>query len=429
MFLNRILLLLVLPGAGFAQNFTAFTDVNVPGFDGAQTVLVRDSLIVAVAPTLKIPEQATVIRGKNRYLMPGLAEMHGHTPVPGGDPDSQFVKDMMLLYVANGVTLVRGMLGASGQLELRDRIQSGRIIGPTLYLAGPSFNGSSISSPKQAVEKVHQQVREGWDLLKVHPGLTRDEYDAMALTAQSAGIRFGGHVPESVGLEHSIAMGQHTFDHIDGYLQHLGVPGQSIDEKELQLIVAKSKLSKVWIVPTLVLWDHVIGLGDPDISIKWPENAFWPQQQVNNWYNALKVRSERQNQSRLQAYSDARDQVLMALHKGGVGIMLGTDSPQIFSVPGFSIHREMQAMVDAGMTAREVLHAGTTAVGEYLQGSHAVGRIAPGYQADLILTESDPQESLSTLRKPIGVMVRGIWLNRDHLQTRLDEIRSRYALQ
>lgn len=421
----RAIAILLLAVNARAQSLTAFTEINVFGMQAPQTVLVRDQLIVSVSPGRKIPTGAKVIDGKGLYMTPGLAEMHGHTPVPGGDPDSQFVKDMMFLYVANGVTLVRGMLGAPGQLELRSRIEMGKTLGPTLYLAGPSFNGNSISSPRDAIDRVQAQVAEGWDLLKVHPGLTRAEYDAMALTAHSLGIRFGGHVPGAVGLEHAIAMGQHTFDHIDGYLQYLGFPETPIDHEALADIAAKSRMSRVWIVPTLVLWDHVIGLGDPDQKISWFENAYWPRRQVQSWYRSLKNNAERGSQSQLQAYSDARDRVLMALHEAGVGIMLGTDSPQIFSVPGFSIHREMRAMVDAGMTADEILHAGTTNVSDYLQGSHAVGRIAPGYQADLIVTGDDPTASLAALQNPIGVMVRGHWLDANTIRARLDEIRAR----
>ena len=66
---------------------------------------------------------------------------------------------------------------------MKEKVASKELIGPTLYLAGPSFNGNSINSVEEASKKVIEQKEEGWDLLKIHPGLTLDEYDAMAQTA------------------------------------------------------------------------------------------------------------------------------------------------------------------------------------------------------------------------------------------------------
>ena len=87
---------------------------------------------------------------------------------------------------------------------------SGERSSPTLYLAGPGFSGRSIQSPEEAIQKVQQQKHEGWDLLKIHPGLTRAAYDAMATTAQQVGMRFVGHMPAEVGLLHALEMGQET---------------------------------------------------------------------------------------------------------------------------------------------------------------------------------------------------------------------------
>ena len=408
-----------------SATWQAITRVALDGRAGPQTVLVRDGLIYAVGRDLDIPETSSRIDGRGLHAIPGLAEMHGHTPVPQGNPDSDFVRDMMFLYVANGVTTVRGMLGGPGQLELRQRVNDGEVLGPTLFLAGPSFSGQSISSPGQAAKRVLAQKRAGWDLLKVHPGLTVAEYDTMAIAARQQGIRFGGHVPAGVGLRRAIAMGQHTFDHIDGYLQQLNVPQQAMDPDALAELVTLSRESGVWIVPTLVLWDYVIGLGDADKLIEQPDNDYWPQNQVRGWYLSMKNRQG--DQRALRAYSHARSSVLKALHEGDVGILMGTDSPQIFSVPGFSIHREMAAMQSAGMSPRAIIESGTENVARYLQGHRAIGRIAPGYQADLILTEDDPYENLATLRRPVGVMVQGRYLDRLALDEGLRAIRQKHT--
>lgn len=263
----------------------AFVNVTVIPMDEERllrrhTVVVQRGRITAVGPNdaVEVPANATRIDGTGKFLIPGLSEMHGHTPVPGGDPNNEFVENMMFLYVANGVTTVRGMLGARGQLELKAMANSGEMIGPTLYLAGPSFNGNSISSPAGAAERVRQQKRDGWDLLKVHPGLTREEYDSMAFAAAEVGIRFGGHVPEPVGLVHALKMGQQTFDHIDGFIAHLDAADKSIDEGKLRDIVRLTREAGAWVVPTQVLWEvGVLGLGNTNEFRQRPEMRYWPQ--------------------------------------------------------------------------------------------------------------------------------------------------------
>src|SRR5687768_77756 len=148
-----------------------------------QNVIVRDGKIESVSTKLaKMPAGTKVVDGTGKYLMPGLAEMHGHVP-PANAPNGA-TEDTLFLYDASGITTVRGMLGHPGQLELREKSKKGEIVAPNLYLAGPSFNGNSVNSPEEAVAKVRAQKQEGWDLLKVHPGLTLAEYDAMAKTAR-----------------------------------------------------------------------------------------------------------------------------------------------------------------------------------------------------------------------------------------------------
>ena len=240
--------------AGAAQD-VAFVNANVITMEDDEvtpgaTVLVSGDRIVAVGPDVEVPAGALRVDATGKFLLPGLAEMHGHVPRP--DEPAQYTEDVLFLYVANGITTVRGMLGAPGQLELRRRANSSEIVAPTLYLAGPSFSGGSINSPEQAVEKARRQSEEGWNLLKIHPGLTMEEYDAMATTAQEVGIRFGGHVPADVGLMHAIDRGQETFDHVDGYVEYLRtVNANEIDEEALAHAIARTKEVGAWVVPTM----------------------------------------------------------------------------------------------------------------------------------------------------------------------------------
>jgi imidazolonepropionase-like amidohydrolase len=418
-------------GATDAQTQTdrrvvVFLNVNVVPMDSArvlanQTVVVRGEQIVEVGPAskVKVPAGAVQIDGRGKYLMPGLAEMHGHVPPP--QAPKEFTEAVLFMYVANGVTTVRGMLGAPGQLELRERASRGEIVSPTLYLAGPSFNGNSVSSPEQAAEMVRQQKREGWDLLKVHPGLTRDEYDSMARTAREVGIRFAGHVPEDVGLAHALEMGQETIDHVDGYVEHLGADGAPLDEAKLAEVVRLTKKSGAWVVPTMALWETLLGVTPIEKLLSYPELVYMPAQQVKNWENAHRARQAHAQFDRKKAELTAanRKRILKALYDGGVPVIFGTDAPQQFSVPGFSVHREMASMLEAGLTPYQILLTATRNAGEYHKDKARFGTVAAGGRADLLLINGDPLKDLSNLGRRAGVMVRGRWLGEAEIQKRL----------
>jgi imidazolonepropionase-like amidohydrolase len=406
-----------------------FVNVNVVPMDSErvlrdQTVVVRGDRIVEIGPaaSVKPPEGALRIDGKGKYLMPGMAEMHGHVPPP--QAPRQFTEAVLLMYVANGVTTVRGMLGAPGQLELREQARRGEIISPTLYLAGPSFNANSVKSPEQAIEMVRQQKKEGWDLLKVHPGLTREQYDAMARTAREAGIGFAGHVPADVGIVHALKMGQETIDHVDGYVEHLEATDGPVDEKKLAELVRLTKEAGAGIVPTMILWETLLGIADLDIMMAYPELKYMPRPQVENWAKAHRNRQANPNfdRTRMEQIAKNRKRILQALHEAGVPILFGTDAPQQFSVPGFSIHREFPTMLDSGFSPYQILVSATRNPGEYFKAQDKFGTVATGSRADLVLVKGNPLEDIAHTENPAGVMVRGRWLEETEIQRRLQSI-------
>ncbi|MDA0377935.1 MAG: amidohydrolase family protein [Bacteroidetes bacterium] len=413
---------------------TAFVDVRVIPMDTERvleghTVLVEGDRIVAVGPreTVPVPADAVVIEGRGRHLMPGLAEMHGHIPPP--NQPAETVEEVLFLYLANGITTVRGMLGYPGQLDLRERANRGDLASPTLYLAGPSFNGNAVSSPAQAEERVRAQAAEGWDLLKIHPGLSREQYDAMARTANSLGIRFGGHVPADVGLDHALDMGQETFDHVDGYVEALGGGLTSVNVVELNRLVQKTIQKGAWIVPTMALWETLFLTTPLEDMLAYDELKYVPQTAVDSWSNQYRSRasSGQYDPATSRAVIDLRMRVLGALSDAGARILMGTDAPQQFSVPGFSLHREMLVMAGAGMSPRQIMVSGTRNVGDYFAHKDTFGRVAAGHRADLLLLESNPLEDISRIADHAGVMVRGTWYSRAEIDARLATIAAKYA--
>jgi hypothetical protein len=404
----------------------AFVNVNVLPMDSErvlanQTVITRGDRIIEVGPSekIKVPEGAKRIAAEGKYLIPGLGEMHGHNPPPGSS--EEYIEQVYFLFVANGVTTVRSMLGWPGQLELRDQVNSGELLGPTLFLAGPSFSGVSIKTAAQAEERVREQKKEGWDLLKVHPGLKRDHYDAMARTAKEVDIQFAGHIPAEVGLVHAIKSGQETIDHLDGYLEYLEGDRGPLDPAKLEEAVRLTREHGVWVVPTMRLWETIIGAADLEKMSAYPELKYMPAAEVERWKSAYKRLIERDGFDKERALRMARNRqvLLKALQDGGVKIIFGTDAPQQFSVPGFSIHREVRGMADSGLTPYEILRSATRNVGEYYKAVDQFGTITAGSRADLVLLEANPLENLAHLEKRSGVMLRGRWLPETEIQERL----------
>ena len=214
----------------------AFTNVTVIPMDrdrslSDQTVVVRGDRIVAMGRSADttVPDGATRIDGRGKFLMPGMAEMHAH--IPGGKAPDELMHRVLALFVANGVTTIRGMLGDPRHLPLRAAVAKGEVLGPTIFTSGPSFNGNTATSPEVAIKMVQDQKAAGYDLLKVHPGVPRAAFDAMAATANKLGIPFSGHVPADVGLERALSAKYHSIDHIDGYFEYAVRPGAPVDLK------------------------------------------------------------------------------------------------------------------------------------------------------------------------------------------------------
>jgi imidazolonepropionase-like amidohydrolase len=387
----------------------------------------KDGRFVEVGPAgkLKVPAGATRIDGRGKYLMPGLSEMHGHIPPPTAP--QAYIDDVLYLYVANGITTVRGMLGHAGQLDFREKAKRNEIVAPTLYLAGPSFSGATVKNPVQAAERVRQQKAEGWDLLKIHPGVSRESYDALAKTAREVGISFSGHVPAEVGILHALEQKQETIDHLDGYIEYLDKLGSPITDVQLVEIAKKTKEAGAWVVPTMVLWETIIGAPDAATLRAFPELKFMPRDIVKQWTEAFEGRQSTPQFSRAKAQRIAADRkrLLKVMDAQGVKILLGTDSPQQFSVPGFSIHREMKSMAEAGMKPYEILRSGTARVGEYLKSKDSFGTIAVGQRGDAVLLEANPLEDLGNYSRIAGVLVRGKWMPGSEIQAGLAKISAR----
>ena len=417
-----------------------FVNVNVVPMDreavlAAQTVVIDDDRIVAIGPvdSVPVPKQAVVVDGTDRFLLPGLAEMHAHVTAESG------FERLATLFVSQGVTTIRGMLGRGSHLELRRELLAGERFGPRLITSGPSLNGQSVSGARDAATKVRQQHAAGFDFIKVHPGLDADEFEALATTANELGMPFAGHVPVAAGIAGALRLRMATIDHLDGYFASMLPPdsdgaggyggffdvmlADEIGSDAVERSAAATAAAGTWNVPTEILVEAVIDATPEDELRARPEMAFVPATTLRRWFESRReAQAERGFDAATAARAiELRRLLILELHRAGAGLLLGSDAPQIFNVPGFSLHRELAVLVDAGLSPYEALRTGTVNAAEFLDldtGIVAVGRVA-----DLVLLDANPLEDIANSRRIHGVMVRGTWYARGDLDRRL----SRYV--
>jgi hypothetical protein len=409
-----------------------------------QTVLVQGQRITGIGPvgSLTVPDGALRIDGSGKFLLPGLAEMHGHLPsreaLEGLGQD--YLDRILFLFVANGITTVRAMLGAPDHLQIKAEIAMGERLGPQLFVAGPSFNGNSVPTAGAAWRRVTEQRAAGFDLLKIHPGIKRPVYDQLVATAQREDIPFAGHVPADVGLERALLSGQASVEHLDGYLETL-VTGDAprdlepfffgfslidhIDESKIESIADATRAAGCWNTPTQTLFENRFVDQPPEETAKRPEMQYVPQSMVDQWIEATGrslTEMEGYTPERGRRFLEVRRKLIAALRDAGAGILLGADTPQVFNVPGFATLQELGALVAAGLTPYEALAAGTRNPAIYFGLDESFGRVAVGQRADLLLLEANPLDDIQNIYRRAGVMLAGRWLSKEEIDQRLESL-------
>lgn len=435
----------VLVHSAFCQN-AAFIDVNVVPMDSSHIlanhdVVVENGIITDMGPTntIQIPPGAVTILGSGNYLMPGLADMHVHIYSDVSPWNDMWGEEELILFLANGVTTIRNMWGDPGVLTWRDSIQANQLFGPTIYTTGELIDGPGsiwvgaiiCTTAIQGRALVISQKAMGYDYIKVYNKLSSQVYYAILDEANNQDIPVIGHVPYNVGLFNVLSSGQYGIEHFDGYYQAFGfvypaVPiWANIDSTLREQILNATIQSGVWNCPTMaVRKNYVLSLDEYYQFLQRPYVKYVPQAVRDIWRGMIHPNNAAYRAIRENTFYK---KLLKALHERDGNLILGTDCPNPFVIPGFSIYEELQLFVDAGLTLYEAIKCGTYDAAVSLDSIPQFGTVEVGKRADLILLNNNPLDSVTNVQDRIGVMARGNWYTEQFLQLKLDTLEYKYS--
>jgi hypothetical protein len=444
--------LVLLPAAAAAaegapphEPATLFVHVNVLPMDSErvlhdQSVLVEDGRIAAVGPALATPAGARVVDGHGtQYLSPGLADMHMHADT----------RRDMVLFLANGVTSALNMGDArSGFIaQTRPALDRGDIPGPHVYAAfvvdgTPEYGHVVVTTAAEARAVVRLARANGYDFIKVYNNLSPECFDALVEEGRAEGLPVVGHGVTRVGLEHQLAAGQVMVAHAEEYFYTVffdpaaDVGTRAPEPAAIASAVAFTKRTGAYVTADVNTYATIARQwGRPaavEGFLRRPEARYLDPDDRIAWARA----PYGGRTGSLDARLGFLRRFVRALSDAGVPLLAGTDTPGIPGlVPGWSLHEDLDALVDAGLTRYQALAAATRSAGTFIAaakpGSTPFGVVRPGARADLVLTAGNPLADLATLRAPLGVMQDGRWRDAAALKALLDAVAADYdrALQ
>jgi len=356
---------------------------GAPSADDA-IVVVRGGRIAAVGPrsTVAVPDGVRVIDASGTTIVPGLWDMHAHA--------SQI--EWAGAYLAAGVTTIRDMGGEFGFLTaFRDAIAGGRAAGPRVLLAGLVDGASDralgavvAATPEEGRAVVDRYKTARFDQMKLYSLLQADVARAIVDRAHEVGMTVTGHVPTSLGLDGAIEAGMDHIAHSPG------------GARELAARLAERGI----VVDPTMPWGELLGHG-PDTSIASFEPGIdriaAPLRQ-----NYLSVRNQT-DAAAFAARQRSNGALVKMLFDAGVPIVVGTDA----AVPGFSVLRNVEQLVEAGLTPAQALQAATLVPARAMGLDRDTGTIAVGKRADMLVLDADPLVDIRNIRRSRWVVVAG----------------------
>jgi hypothetical protein len=415
---------------------TAFVHVNVVPMDrervlADQTVIVEGDKIVAMGSRVPVPPHAHLIDGhKTAYLSPGLADMHTHSET----------RSDLAIYLVNGVTTVLHMGGARAGFvnAIVPAVNRGAVPGPHVYVSfkvdgSTDYNGFVIKTPAEARSIVALAKANNYDFIKVYVGLSAEAFSALADQGSRMAMPVVGHGVYAVRLERQLAERQVLIAHAEEFFYTFLTP-PGVDETDtppdpsrIASAVALAKRHDVAVTADAATYAAIASqIGRPDVVDSFlarPESSYLTPNDRLAWQTSGYLNKTAKLGPKLAFLR----MLLKAMADAGVELVAGTDAPTIPGMlPGFSLHDSLADLEASGLTRFQALTAATRAPGTFIhrtKGGDPFGIVAPGHRADLILSEGNPLATLSTLRTPLGVMVKGRWRDAAELKALADEAR------
>lgn len=408
-----------------------------------QHVIVKGDRIAEIGPSyeVEIPAGALEIEGRGKFLLPGLADVQARLPKAYEDGDEGKVLQTLYLYVANGVTTIRSTKGSDYHLKLKERAAKGEIISPRIFVSSPSLNGSTVRSFEEVKSKVSKYKLDGYDFLKIHPGLRLDIFNEIVDVANRVKIPLSGHVPSKVGLDRVLESESYaSIEYMDGYIRGL-VPKtynaspdsagffdfnftNMADISNMIDLAAQTVSKRVWVIPCQSLIERWLSPKSASAFTYEAEMRYVSQGDINQWTaNKQTVKDDvNYDAFRYADYVGLRQKIMRNLDRAGVNLLLGSGAPHVFNVAGFAIHNEMEAMANAGLSTQTILESATVNPALWLNQEKEWGTIKKGMAADLILLNASPLDDVAYAKLLEGTMLRGMWISKADIDKELEKI-------
>ena len=379
------------------------------------SIVVRNGRIAALGrqADITIPKEAYRVNARGKTVMPGLWDMHAHFEQVEWGP----------IYLAAGVTTVRD---CGNEFEfitaVRDAVRDGRGVGPRLLLAGVVDGTSPEAAGVQRVDTLeqarfwtHRYHDAGFQQMKIYSSVTLDEEKAVIEEAHRLGMSVTGHVPDGLNAYQTIEAGQDQINHITyiADIMHSPLPpgadrvarkraAVAIDLKsiEVQKAIEFLKAHGTVLDPTIAVFEMDEATTDRPVDSIEP-GADYVAPELVQILTDVEPPSET---SKLQEELIVKYlSILGALHRAGIPIMAGTDQ----TIPGHSLHRELELYVTAGFTPMEAIQAATQVPAKALGLDQDSGTLEAGKRADLIVINGDPLADIGNTRNVELVVANG----------------------
>ncbi|OXA82028.1 Imidazolonepropionase [Flavobacterium aquidurense] len=395
------------------------------------TLVIKENKIFSINGT--IPEDAKIIDAKNKWLIPGLVDMHVHNladinfasdyPTKGATLFSD-TQDFMLLYIANGVTTVLELSARVEHFGQRNEIIKQKVIGPRIALAflidGGDGSGNIANTPEDGRQSVRIAKAQGYEFIKVYSGLNIETYKAIVDEALKNHMKVVGHIPNAFKgrLEQAFVP---NFDMI-AHAEELSKQSKDLRNEDAQRFAKLAKENGTWLTPTLTTMQRIAeqthsldGIRNLP-SLKYVHPLMQSKWLYSNHYNN---ETDPKRIARIDSMVDFHFRLVKAFKDAEVPIVAGTDSGVSGVVWGWALHDELELLVKAGLTNQEALASATRLPALWLGIEDKTGTIEVGKYADLILLDANPLDDISNTRMISGVFVNGQWIDKKVLDKML----------